>query len=473
MVHRKRGWRCSALAALALAGAWPGPVRADQCSDLRAHIAQLDQMIAQDGIRNSRELRIRDRENWARAYNEICTGRSSAGAPAGGRNNAAVLGAAAGMLSILRDMANEYEARRAAEAAEAEQQRLLIERQELLERARREAEELEEKRQAAAARAEDDRKRKALANPWAPVAMAGRANPFDGPGALGGAARPAVPPGSASNPFDAPAPASQPGQSLPAGIKSDAEIRAYCARSRNPGMCELAEQDARSHMPAYQQWKRQQAVQRERDLQRAQARIDGAIAEYRRTRATEAGQSGATGSSAQNFPIEAFRQAEHDRRPVDPDLARCREGAAAPTTVAGCYEQPGGAGRKPTAAAPAAKPKSKKQQLRERVARRNEQRNRPTAGAPAGAAEEAPQGQAAPRQVAAAPARDDGPPAGYRRMEFVDEALCRKWNGRFHSHTPRGVPVCDYPIDPAFTMGADNEQKVRELVNEAQRELGK
>src|SRR5690606_12763206 len=103
---------------------WVLPARADQCGDIRNHIAQLDQLIAKDHIRDSRELRMRDRSNWVCACNEICTGSRggySGGGISGCDREAATLGAAIGVIGTLRDILSGSEMR--AQQAAQEPQR--------------------------------------------------------------------------------------------------------------------------------------------------------------------------------------------------------------------------------------------------------------------------------------------------------------------------------------------------------------
>jgi hypothetical protein len=257
-----------------------GPAWSDQCAALRSHIAQLDQVIARDHIANSRNLAIQNRDNYARAYNAACTGggsgTGSGGAGSSAARNAAALGALSNVLGALGEMARANEARRAAAIREAEEARILLEQREALERARAEAQEREKRNRAAAARAEDDRKRQAMTNPWAP---GGPAKPEpDNPWAPGGAAV----------------------RAASAGFRSDGQIRGICARSTDPEMCEVAEKDTRSRLPAYQAWKREQAALRDRDASTAQARLDEAIANFERQQSS---------APTRDFCAEALRMA--------------------------------------------------------------------------------------------------------------------------------------------------------------------
>lgn len=433
---------------------WVLPARADQCGDIRNHIAQLDQLIAKDHIRDSRELRMRDRSNWARAYNEICTG-SRGGYSGGGISSrdrkAATLGAAIGVIGTLRDILRESEMR---EQQAAQEQQRAWEQQEAMARAQRESEELERQRKAAAERAADDARRQALANPFAP----GGATGLD-----------------PANPFAVPSKAPAVAQVPASGFRTDEEIKAMCASHANPSACEMGEQSARNFNPAYQQWRREASRIQDRNIEAAEAELDRAIEEHRRKRAEAADTPGDS-----NFPIAAFEQAPTPRG--KDGYEECRKGAARPDTVVSCYEQPVGTTESPKAQPGAGSSSADGKEARRRLMGALSRRTlRGNAGSqpdqepaehvvqdepPADADSPLPDVQVA----AASSIVDPGPPFGYRR-EVIDEALCKQWLGNFFTPPGSSIPVCEYPDNPYGNVEGENERIVRDLVDEGEREL--
>ena len=109
-------------------------------------------------------------------------------------------------------------------------------------------------------------------------------------------------------------------QHAASGFPTDAEIAAGCAGSPNPSSCALVRENQRNQDPAYRRWKAEEAALQQRNIDRSLANIDTAIA-----------------ASPPGRPIPvAPPPMPYDNG--DPDLAKCREGAKDPWTIAGCYD---------------------------------------------------------------------------------------------------------------------------------------
>lgn len=452
------------------------PAAANQCAEIRAHIARLDEYIQKDTIASSRELRIRDRDNWVRAHNEICTGNSASDGMSSANRNAAALGLAVNALGLIRDIVREHEARQLSEQQAAELQQRMWEEQQALQR---EAEEQERRRQAAAARAADDTKRQTMANPFASGVSgpSSRSNPFAGGESNPFQSQNSVSDSSgsgATNPFTNSAPDARPPARLARtetstvpsrGFRSDSEIKALCARAPNPKACETGEYAYREHMGPYQRWRAEAAAARSRGPLEAEGDIDRAIAEYRRQRARESPQQ--RGPGATNFPVEAFRQApDIDRRGDGYD--ECRRGAVRPDTVVGCYEQPAGAGGRTAARGVGEKPQTKKKDaLRQQVLERKAAREAEAVATVAGArAPTAATSEVARQEQETAPAeavvsqseRDRAPPPPGFMRQILSREECDKLGGR-SIPVHGGMPVCEHRIANPFQMRASETQR--------------
>lgn len=461
-----------------LMSACAAPAAANQCAEIRAHIAQLDQYIANDSIADSRNLRIRDRNNWVQAYNSMCTGGAGGGGAAAGSGasrNAAMIGLGIGALGLLRDMVRQHEAQQAEAELNAQLQQRMLEEQAAMQR---EAEERERRRQEAAARAADDARRQSLQNPFASsISGPSSSNPFSGSGhaGAGNTANPFAGQAAASdNPFSNPAPgASRPVQlartdanPVPSrGFRSDAEIAALCKSAPNPGACQLAEYTARDKLAAYRQWRADAAAARDRRLLDAETDIERAIAEYRRQRAQEGPRPSNATVPGENFA----RSPVIDRRGDGYD--HCREGAARPDTVVACYDQPlASPPRGRTDAQGQAQTQgSERERLRREVLARRAERE---ANREAAAHDRRPtwtvEGRGEPQSAPDAPAEPQAQPP--LRREYLTETQCRNLHGRWIAESFNQY-VCEFdPRNLESTEGIGREAS--EEVERFRREMG-
>ena len=267
---KKSGW-CGAVIAVVLVGMSPHAWA--QCSQLSGMITQLNGQIARES--NQRDAANLDRmalSNYQGAYNRLCSGGDAGSGNLGGGSRA---GAAIGALGNLAGVLSDIQAERDAKAAQAS----LREARQQFEAIRQAEIERQQRRQAAAA---DDMRRQGLNNPFASGgASDDPSNPFAAP-------RPSAPPArvasiNTANPF---APAAQiPRPVAKGGFMTDQQISDYCAKSANPGMCQLAEQQERSTSPAYQKALADQQKQRDQKLAAAQAQVAKAFADFDQQRA--------------------------------------------------------------------------------------------------------------------------------------------------------------------------------------------
>ena len=137
--------------------------------------------------------------------------------------------------------------------------------------------------------------------------------------------------------------------SVPSPFPTDQQLRARCSRSGNPDFCLLDLQTQRDRDPAYLRWKAQESARMDRNIDASLANVHATVAAQS---ARNAGPTIAVPVIAAARPTIPVAPPPMPYDNSDPDLARCREGARTPETIAGCYDL----GRGPSARQAAPRP---------------------------------------------------------------------------------------------------------------------